>query len=1010
MQGTPSCTSFECLSGRTPYRQEDWSAARAQYCTTEVIAQQVSRDVCPATCLTWFDGCNDCRCELGEAKECTKKWCQTPSLPHCAEYDCTTRELYSPEKLAFCQALKTTTTTAVPEINTTTTTTAQPQCTGGRVWKDCGKTCTATCAEPNPTTCTTQCVPRCQCRDGEVWHAQDLGCVSPSACPSSQWPVTVGWKNSSTGAVYTHGKMMGVSSCDASTKLECVLHKSCSGSKYGSDYKRCPVGAEKVVGVFFKLVVRHCKCAMRDVECSGGRVWSTCASACDATCDDPRPNCAKGCFAKCMCPPGPGNKFPVWNGTSCVHSDTCPKPQTCTGGRVWNDGGSACTPTCLDPLPVCTQVMPRCECRSGEVWHGDKCVPLSACPSIAAPPTGACDCLTPEELPTAMKAYGSCTRHFAEDKTTWCYVGACGKARHYQAYKDGGSDYYIKSNCDMGNEEPTCPCLGNAYTNLGQLGTCGTHDSLDIGGAQDTGATHDALQRVLGSTSGDAGAEHWCYVGGCGKALGYPERVVKFSASIFDAASHNATLYVKRDCNIVTSSPTPVPPTPQPTRPPTPKPTPRPTHVIVPVSTRFQAAKGPYPSWGVGVSNRVISAGACRERCMAQPACEFGTYIPASGANVDAFAAGQCWLSGTGYSATDKLRECGVACIAFKKVPFTGKYQQDIKATPDPSEEEKLTVQRCRCSPKDHSSVLTYCFQDPHHEHLTRTHHINPVFHGVPLDGGESHRCKWYRDDPSQPHTFTWVMRDMSDALINGTNVTGGHMAARPPFIKSVEHVPSRKACMDLCETTEGCMYATFMMGMSNTARAFVDGEWVELTYHTCYLSATTYMASHPEYAPVCTGCDNFAKVKCQGCDKKGYSCKCCDCHGDGSPVSIEKIGFGAFIAKSDESGNWLADGSSNIKSTFAECSFQCAETEDCRYGTYLDGGECWLSQHGHEVNAGVCQSACFSFKKAYTVNGTYIGGRNRNSDARDAAVTELVAAVREQTTAIGAAAATANA
>jgi len=36
-------------------------------------------------------------------------------------------------------------------------------CTGGRVWRSCGRPCIPTCDNPNPATCRLGCWPGCQC-------------------------------------------------------------------------------------------------------------------------------------------------------------------------------------------------------------------------------------------------------------------------------------------------------------------------------------------------------------------------------------------------------------------------------------------------------------------------------------------------------------------------------------------------------------------------------------------------------------------------------------------------------------------------------------------------------------------------------------------------------------------------------------------------------------------------------------------------------------------------------
>lgn len=57
------------------------------------------------------------------------------------------------------------------------------ECTGGRVWNECGSLCVPTCAEPNQAqVCTAMCMPGCQCPpDRPLW--QNEQCISYSQCP-----------------------------------------------------------------------------------------------------------------------------------------------------------------------------------------------------------------------------------------------------------------------------------------------------------------------------------------------------------------------------------------------------------------------------------------------------------------------------------------------------------------------------------------------------------------------------------------------------------------------------------------------------------------------------------------------------------------------------------------------------------------------------------------------------------------------------------------------------------
>ena len=57
--------------------------------------------------------------------------------------------------------------------------------------------------------------------------------------------------------------------------------------------------------------------------CTGGRVWSGCASACEPTCSEEPVFCIKLCVAKCTCP----SATPIFNGGRCIRRDDCAPSQ-----------------------------------------------------------------------------------------------------------------------------------------------------------------------------------------------------------------------------------------------------------------------------------------------------------------------------------------------------------------------------------------------------------------------------------------------------------------------------------------------------------------------------------------------------------------------------------------------------------------------------------------------------------------------------------------------------------
>ena len=64
----------------------------------------------------------------------------------------------------------------------------------------------------------------------------------------------------------------------------------------------------------------------------------------------------------------------------CSSKNKIPENKSCLNGMVWKECGSACTPTCDNPTPICTkQCVPKCECPQGHVLHGGKCVDVKTC-------------------------------------------------------------------------------------------------------------------------------------------------------------------------------------------------------------------------------------------------------------------------------------------------------------------------------------------------------------------------------------------------------------------------------------------------------------------------------------------------------------------------------------------------------------------------------------------------------------------------------------------------------
>ena len=227
-----------------------------------------------------------------------------------------------------------------------------PQCSGGQVFMTCGSACTKTCKNTNPI-CTEQCVARCQCPDDKpLWHNNQ--CVGKESCPVSQC---------SGGQVFMTCGSACTKTCKNTNPIcteQCVARCQCPDDKPLWHNNQC-VGKES--------------CPVP--QCSGGQVFMTCGSACTKTCKNTNPICTEQCVARCQCP----DDKPLWHNNQCVGKESCPVPQ-CSGGQVFMTCGSACTKTCKNTNPICTeQCVARCQCPDDKpLWHNNQCVGKESCP------------------------------------------------------------------------------------------------------------------------------------------------------------------------------------------------------------------------------------------------------------------------------------------------------------------------------------------------------------------------------------------------------------------------------------------------------------------------------------------------------------------------------------------------------------------------------------------------------------------------------------------------------
>ena len=124
--------------------------------------------------------------------------------------------------------------------------------------------------------------------------------------------------------------------------------------------------------------------APTSVACTGGKVYNECGSACDKTCTEPNPVCDASCVAKCECPASQ----PIWDESTngCMAQASCPLVESC--------------PTsCVDD--------PCCECSEGGEMMMMSCMPPQ-CSDGSTPQSVPGTCCEFEACPGACHAqYGA---------------------------------------------------------------------------------------------------------------------------------------------------------------------------------------------------------------------------------------------------------------------------------------------------------------------------------------------------------------------------------------------------------------------------------------------------------------------------------------------------------------------------------------------------------------------------------------------------------------------------
>uniref|UniRef100_A0A8R1I8W5 TIL domain-containing protein n=1 Tax=Caenorhabditis japonica TaxID=281687 RepID=A0A8R1I8W5_CAEJA len=155
--------------------------------------------------------------------------------------------------------------------------------------------------------------------------------------------------------------------------------------------------------------------------CAINEELKECGSACEPTCKNPVPFCRMQCISNvCQCVLG-FVRHPTTG--KCVPQNQCPSTKKCGANEIFTECGSACEPSCTNPSPMCIQqCIPNvCRCSTGFVRHSvtGKCVRQNEC--SVAKKCGANE--TFRECGTACEP--SCSNPEPRMCTKQCIVDVC---------------------------------------------------------------------------------------------------------------------------------------------------------------------------------------------------------------------------------------------------------------------------------------------------------------------------------------------------------------------------------------------------------------------------------------------------------------------------------------------------------------------------------------------------------------------------------------------------------
>ncbi|KAK6046299.1 trypsin Inhibitor like cysteine rich domain protein [Cooperia oncophora] len=145
---------------------------------------------------------------------------------------------------------------------------------------------------------------------------------------------------------------------------------------------QCLVNVCQCKDGFFRNSQNRCvsNCSESEEICGVNEELKRCGTACEPTCDQPIRSCTKDCVLNvCQCKEG----FLRDANNTCVPEQECPRNITCGLNEEVKKCGTACEPTCADPIPKCTKqcVGPVCQCRDGFIRDSSgTCIREESCP------------------------------------------------------------------------------------------------------------------------------------------------------------------------------------------------------------------------------------------------------------------------------------------------------------------------------------------------------------------------------------------------------------------------------------------------------------------------------------------------------------------------------------------------------------------------------------------------------------------------------------------------------